>query len=208
MSEVIKYLGIYVDHNLEFDAQVLSASGKARSAQNKVNILLRGRKGIPLDIAINLYKALVRPHWENGIAAWSVLKDSNIAELEKVQASSLKMMLGVFKSSGSNAVEVIANIAPVRVRISEICSREWIRIMSMVETHPLRKMLESRDSYYEGGSNGSPLGHMNHITKDLQSVLLEKNASVQVQAKISPEAIVSRVELTAVNLFPVNLFPR
>ena len=152
VSKVIKYLEVYVDDNLEFDAQVSSASGKAKSAQNKGNILLRGRRGIPSDIAINLYKGLVRPHWEHAIAAWSVLKDSHIADLEKVQASFLKAVLGVFKSSSNSAVEVIANVAPVRIRIQEICSREWIRIMSMAESHPLKKKLLSEDAHYEGNS--------------------------------------------------------
>ena len=58
---------------------------------------MRGRRGIPLDIAINLYKALVRPHWEQGIASWSVLKDSLVSELEKVQASSLKSLCYISK---------------------------------------------------------------------------------------------------------------
>ena len=165
--------------------------------------LLRGRRGIPLDIPINLYKALVRPHWEHAIASWSVLKECHLLELEKVQASSLKSLLGVFKSSSSGAVEVIANIVPVRFRINEICSREWIRIMSMSQTHPLRKMLESEDAFYEGSSKGSPLGHMKYITKDLQVFLKDNNLLVDVQAKLSPEVIVQQIEMESEQIFSV-----
>ena len=39
--------------DLEFDAQVQSAASKARSAQNF--LFLKGKRGILLDIAINLY---------------------------------------------------------------------------------------------------------------------------------------------------------
>ena len=189
-----------MDENLDLNSQVQSASGKARSAQNKINILLRGRRGIPLEIAINLYKALVRSHWEHAIAAWSVLNDSQVGELEKVQASSLKSILGVFKSSSNSAVEVIANVVPVRVRMNEICCREWIRIMSMEDHHPLKKKLLSDQPFYEG-NRGSPLGYMKHLTRDLQRTMEEGRLSVRVQGKASPEAILDKVEVQEVQIF-------
>ena len=75
----------------------------------------------------------------------------------------------------------------------------------MSESHPLRKMLQSQDAFYEGSSKGSPLGHMKYITRDLQSVLSDSNLSVQVQAKLSPEAIVEQVEIKAVEIFSVAI---
>ena len=203
VCEVMKYLGVLVDHNLVFEAQVQHAVGKARSAQNKVNILLRGRRGIPLGIAINLYKSLVRPHWEHAISAWSVLKENQLIELEKVQAASLKSMLGVFKSSSSAAVDVISNVVPVRIRINEICSREWIRIIALAKTHPLRQMLESRNPFFEGAGKGSPLGYMCHVTRDIRKNLIDKNLRVKVQEKISPESILNRIQVETLEIFPV-----
>jgi len=65
-----KYLGIWVDEELKFDKQAEYACGKAKSSTNKVLRLFNGRNGLPIKIGIKTYKALVRPHLENGIAGW------------------------------------------------------------------------------------------------------------------------------------------
>ena len=66
-------------------------------------------------------------------------------------------------------------------------------------------LLESEDAFYEGSSKGPPLGHMKYITKDLQSFLKDNHLLVQVQAKLSPEAIVQRVELKVEEIFSVAI---
>ena len=75
----------------------------------------------------------------------------------------------------------------------------------MSVSHPLRRMLESDDTFYEGSSKGSPLGYMKFITRDLQNVLNDKDLSVQVQAKLCVEAIVQRVEIDTVEIFSVAI---
>ena len=106
------YLGIVLDCNLDFEMQVESVCGKARSALNKVSILMRGRRGIPVSIGIELYKSLIRPHLEYAIPAWAMLTESQLKELDKVQKLSLRRVMGAFENTSCNALEVIANIVP------------------------------------------------------------------------------------------------
>ena len=50
-----KLVGLIVDEQLKFDLHTECACGKANSALNKVSILLKGRYGLSIDVAINLY---------------------------------------------------------------------------------------------------------------------------------------------------------
>ena len=46
---------------------------------------------------------------------------------------------------------------------------------------------------------------MKYITRDLQSVLHDNNLSVQLKAKMSPEAVVEKVRMEAVDIFSVYI---
>ena len=59
-----KFVGVIVDEQLKFDLHTEYACGKAKSALNKVSILLKGRFGLSIDVGIKLYKNLIRMHLE------------------------------------------------------------------------------------------------------------------------------------------------
>ena len=76
-----KYLGILLDPMLDFGMQVDYAVGKAKRAMAKVCTLINGREGIGVQIGINLYKALVRPHLEYAIPAWANISDLSLIHI-------------------------------------------------------------------------------------------------------------------------------
>ena len=51
-----------LDPKLDFGLQVGYAVSKAKLASAKVFGLIDGRRGVPVQIGINLYKALICPH--------------------------------------------------------------------------------------------------------------------------------------------------
>ena len=172
----IKYLGLVLDHNLDFNSHVDSVIGKANSALNKVCVMIKGRRGLPLDIAIDLYRSLVRPHLEYAIPVWAMLNGKQLLSLERVQSKCLKKILGVFASTSSNAIEVVANIIPFRLRVIELCNKEWVRTMSLSDNHNLKKMIMHGSSY--NGKEGTPLGYLNFVSKDISSRLESENLSI------------------------------
>ena len=89
-----------------------------------------------------LYKSLVRPHWEFSVAAWASVAEKGIQLLEKVQARCSRSILGAKAHSSADAVDVIANITPVRLRIQEVCMLEYLRILRKSQRLSIRKMLE------------------------------------------------------------------
>jgi len=138
----IKYLGVWLDEHLSFYEQAEYAAGKATRAFGKISRLINGRNGIAPQTAIMLYKSLVRPHWEFSVAAWASVAEKGIQLLEKVQARCLRSILGAKAHSSADAVDVIANITPVRLRIQEVCTLEYLRILRKPQRLSIRRMLE------------------------------------------------------------------
>jgi len=53
----------------------------------------------------------------------------------------IRKIIGAKAHSSSAAVEVVSGIYPLVVRKSELCSREYIRILAESKNHPLKKLL-------------------------------------------------------------------
>ena len=148
-----KSLGIVLDDNLSFELHIDSVSGKVNSALNKICVLIRGRRGIPVDIATDLYKSLVRMHLEYSIPAWSTITGKQVECLCRIQYRCLKRILGVFESSSSNAVEVVANIVPFNLRMTELCTKEWVKIMSLLNDLKLKRLCLEAGCDYRAKEN-------------------------------------------------------
>ena len=195
----IKYLGLVLDDNLSFDMHVDSVVGKVNSALNKICVLIRGRKGIPIDVALDLYKSLVRPHLEYAIPAWSTLSNSQLATLDRLQCKCIKKIMGVFDNTSSNAIEVIANIVPFNLRMIELCNREWVRTMSLPVSHKLRKMIMEGSVY--NGREATPLGYMNFVSKDIVRKLEEENLQIEEKVVLDSSVIENQRNIKELNIF-------
>jgi len=90
-----------------------------------------------VQIGINLYKALIRPHREYGIPVWANINDKDLHKLEDVQLTVIKSIIGAKRHSSSAAVEVVRGICPVGICKRDLCCCEYIRIVSSGESHPL-----------------------------------------------------------------------
>ena len=94
-----KFCGLLVDEKLAFDLHNEYACGKAKSALNKISILLNGRRGLSIDFAIHLYKGLIRLHMEYCAAAWMYKSYAFMKDLQSVQQKCLKKLCGAFQNS-------------------------------------------------------------------------------------------------------------
>ena len=140
--DCIKYLGVWLDNQLTFMQQVEYAISKATKAAWKVNRLIEGRKGLTPKTGSVLYKCLVRPCWEFSIAAWANIPEKGIRLLEQLQARCLRTILGTKSHAATDAIEVIANVMPVRLRIQQLCALEFIRIKQKPQDSHLQLLLQ------------------------------------------------------------------
>jgi len=124
-----KYFGVMLDSRLRFDVHAEYAASKARKAFGKINRLINKRQGLTVQCGLELYKTLVRRHMEFSLPTWVTMPESSIKLLEKVQGQCLRVITRTSAHPSSEALEVIANVMPVRVRIEELCIKEFMRIM-------------------------------------------------------------------------------
>ncbi|MGL5708552.1 MAG: reverse transcriptase domain-containing protein, partial [Aeromonas sp.] len=87
----IKDLGILVNCDLKWHDQCIKSTNAARAALFKLRSVITNRKP---EILLPLYKALVRPHLEYCIQAWSPYLQKDIYKLESVQRLATRMMEG------------------------------------------------------------------------------------------------------------------
>ena len=183
-----KYLGIILDNQLKFDAQVEYAATKARKAFSKVSRLINGRKGISVRLGLELYTTLVRPHLEHAVPAWATMSDKGLQQLEKVQSDCLRRILGAKSHSPSDALEVISNVMPVRLRIQELCVREFARILRKPDDSKIRSLLTS-SSIRRG--RFTPMSYIKHVARGFQRSL--GNLEIEMEHAITPEQILDEV---------------
>ena len=100
---------------------------KATRAFTKIARLIDARKGISPKTGIMLYKCLVRPHLEFSFAAWACMRENSILTLERVQSRCLRRILGTKAHASAEAVDVIANVMPVRLRLQQMSTLEYAR---------------------------------------------------------------------------------
>ena len=131
---------------------------------------MKGREGIPVQLGITLFKTLVRSHLEYAIPAWAAIADKEVIRLEKVQSNCLSMIIGAKANSSVAAMEVITGVIPFRIRIRELCMREFCRIMSKDKDHVLRKLV---DQSTRRGLQFCPVEYMRIVSKQLISIIGE-----------------------------------
>ena len=184
----IKYLGVWLDPQLAFSLQVDYSVAKAKRASAKIFTLFDFREGIPVQLGIDLYKALVRPHLEYAVPVWAAAGVKDIEKVEQVQVQSLRRIIGAKAHSSSVATEVITATLPIRIRIRDLCCREYLRIIRKEEGHCLRKLLSTSS---RNGLRFSPLNYLSVMSKQLCRSL--DGCSLENEYSTSASAVMLRI---------------
>ena len=164
-----KYLGVFLDTQMDFSLQVDYAALKAKRATAKVGTLTNGRKGILICIGIDLYKALVRPHLEYAVPVWASITDKQVDKLQSVQVQCLKPVVGA-KAHSSSAVEVITGILPFHFCRRELCCREYVRIITQDNSQELKQLLHST---VRAGLRFCPLEYIRIVSRQLDRAIAD-----------------------------------
>jgi ribonuclease HI len=132
-------LGIVLDPNLTFKDHVDHVCGVTLSALNGLSALFYG---CTIEMALHLYKCLVRTHLERMYPIWCQAKNA-IPRVEKIQRQALLRATGAFVSVPSSALEVISKIQPLRLRLQEVLIMNYTKIYSMKGDDPLKVLISN-----------------------------------------------------------------
>ena len=125
-SSAPKLLGVKLDDKLNFQAHIEEVERKALKAAAALHIVGKSEQ-VSADNMIKLYRSLVLPHLEYAASVWQI---GDCERLNKVQRKCLAVCLGTPVTSGIDALEVEAQVAPLDLRREDLAVRELTKIMA------------------------------------------------------------------------------
>ena len=126
---------------------------------NKISMLSNSVGGASAEVLLLLFKGCVLPLLEYGYSTWCTCNDTT--SLESVQHAALTRILGAMEHSSTAAMEVIANVLPLQIRLQVKLVQSFIRIYRKPDNNSLRnKVVQLRlNPQFIMGQRNSPI-HM------------------------------------------------
>ena len=192
-----KLLGVLIDSKLSFHPHVLKACAKAQGALLKVSCIFLGRKGLPVNIALQVYVALCRSLAEYAIPAWWFRGVKYLNHFQDMQYMCLRSICGAFKKSSARALEAITGVMPIHLIIKDLCMREIIKSLSYF--HPLYEDLVFAE--HDDPSRLSPLGFLACICRKFKAELESNNYQIMERSVLAPSDIACQRSFATINIF-------
>ena len=147
----LKLLGVTLDCELKFQEHAKNVVSKAKKVMGIIGNLGGVYKGISCQTMKQLYVSCVRPIFEYASPVWyHKLTGQWKDEIQKIQNTALRKILGAFKSAPIKAMQRDAEILPVNIRMKEIRDRFAIRAIRAVSPRNPVWKLANRSKPAEG----------------------------------------------------------
>ena len=142
-------LGVEVDQELHWHHHVQLAIQKGEVLLHAANRLTRPSFGLPARHVRKIYMAIVLLKVKYAMPVWytpvcSATSTAHTAgsvrhmhEIEKVQRLACRLMMGAFKSTATDVLELHTNIPPTALHLEDSCYREALCVCSLLKPHPL-----------------------------------------------------------------------
>ena len=108
---------------------------------NKFNELINNNLGIPTQMAIMLYKSLVRTIIESSYMCWCTINESSLQKLDSIQGIMLKMRMRMRGQVSYEALNVEAAILPIKLRLKQILTQYGCKIIQKDENSYLKSTM-------------------------------------------------------------------
>lgn len=142
-----KFLGVIFTHNLSWYKYVDCIAERALRSTNILRSLVGTQWGADSKILLTLYKALVRSHFDYSFFCYCI--DSKLVnKLEKIQNINLRLILGAFKSTPINSMQIKCNLCPLNIRFSNLKYNFILRLLSETDNLLLSKLLKYNSYHF------------------------------------------------------------
>ncbi len=115
----VKYLGVTIDHKLNFGAHTDTCRTKAINCFKSMYPLLCRKSRLSTRNKLTLYKAIIRPKMTYGSPVWSVAAASNISKLQLTQNKILKCIHGLPRRFPTVKLHSLSSIDDITKTISD-----------------------------------------------------------------------------------------
>lgn len=148
-SPTHKFLGVMLDQELWWHAQVDYAVVKGIAHVMQIQRLSTMTKGIPMRLMHQLYHAVAIPKMLYAADMWftPAFRDGSdvpqrgslgvVKRRTTVQRIALLAITGAMRSTATDILEVHANVLPMTLLLQNICHRAIVRLSALPKSHPL-----------------------------------------------------------------------
>ena len=150
-KNLVKWLGIWLDSKLTFKHHVEKKTVQALKILNQIERLSNTERGLSFQAMRQLYIACISSVADYGVPVWWNNQKNMLEKFQKLQNIALRKMLGAFKTSPINAMELEASIPSLKIRFERICKNYAWRTLQMHENHPIRLRVSSGFPSYSNG---------------------------------------------------------
>lgn len=133
-----KLLGITVDNKLAFDSHIDSKTAAGFKALSSLDMFISQYSGCSQSTYMKLFKALVLPVMDYGVAALATSTDKCIKQFQSVQRSAMLKATGCMPSTSTDTLEVLSNTVPIGIHLKLRQAQELVRIAQKTENDPLK----------------------------------------------------------------------
>ena len=173
-----KYLGFIFDRKLTFHQHINFYSNRALSSVKYMKLLGNSSRGItPLQKHL-LYRCCILPIALYGFQLWfyhHALLLYLLKALGKIQRRVTIWILGAFKTSPSEGIEVITSLIPIKLHLQKLRGRVQLRALSLPSNHIIHTLM---DSLFRSPHNHHPSSlsnFTNYQRKNIKGHLVNTN---------------------------------
>uniref|UniRef100_A0A8C2BUC3 Reverse transcriptase domain-containing protein n=1 Tax=Cyprinus carpio TaxID=7962 RepID=A0A8C2BUC3_CYPCA len=137
----IRYLGVWLDVKLTFKEHIQKMLEKCKKGNNVLKCLTGYKWGASGTSLKRIYIALIRSVFDYGCIVYQSASKTQIKELDRMQAKSLRICSGAFRTSPVPALQVETEEMPLNLRRLKLCMAYWINLKGHNASHPTKEVL-------------------------------------------------------------------
>ncbi|XP_050975638.1 uridine 5'-monophosphate synthase isoform X1 [Labeo rohita] len=140
--KVVRFLGVWFDEKLTWKVHLNKVKDKCKKVINMLRCLSGQEWGASRTSLQSIYWALMRSVLDYGCIAYMSAAESNLRELDVLQAQALRICSGAFKSSPVSSMQVEMGEMPLRIRRIELMMAYWVSLQGQNGKHPVKSILK------------------------------------------------------------------
>lgn len=143
-KEIIRWLGIWFDPGLKFRAHIHTKTSQALQCFHRMARLANVERGLSPTALRQIYLACITSITDYGSVIWWKGQDYIRESLQKLQNLALRKILGVFKTSPIQPMQIEAALMPPQIRLDTLTRKFALRLAKLSVQHPINQLMIQR----------------------------------------------------------------
>ena len=165
----IKFLGVIFDRQLTWRQHIQHIRDKCQSDLRLMRVVAGKRWGCDFTDLRQLYLGLTRSKLDYASFLYGTAAKSNLLQLDRVQYSAVRIMLGALRCTNVGKLEEEASIMPLKIQRNLLLAQYICRVLA-VPDHPVREMFSQYYPFDFYVNNKRPLSSIGRAYSELQNI--------------------------------------